>query len=193
MIKKLQVTEKIKGTAGYSIADFWSWAYSDIMTNTTRAVFAEFIVGSALRVIDEPRKEWDGVDLRYQGKKLEIKSSAYLQTWHQKSLSTIRFDIAKKRSWDAITNTYTDHPIRASDIYVFCLFTEKDPGRADLLDVSQWEFYVVSTHRIEQELGDQKSVSLSRIQSMCKPVEYHALKDWVDSEIGNTKYVVDTE
>jgi len=100
-------------------------------------------------------------------------------------LSFACFDIAKKRSWDAVTNTYTDYPIRASDIYVFCLFTEKDPGRADLLDVTQWEFYVVLAYRIEQELGDQKSVSLSRIQSMCKPVEYHALKDWIDSEIYN--------
>lgn len=183
MVRKLQAIEEIKGTTGFSIADFWSWAYSDIMTNTTRAVFAEFLVGSALGVIDEPRKEWDGVDLRYQGKKLEVKSSAYLQAWDQKGLPTIRFDIAKKKSWDAVTNAYTDYPIRASDCFVFCLFTERDPQKADILDVSLWEFYVIPTQRIESELGNQKSIGLSGIQSMCGPVKYTDLRDRIDSEL----------
>ena len=181
-IEKLSINEKISGT-GYTVEDFWSWAYSDIMTNTTRAVFAEFLVGSSLGVVDEPRKEWDGVDLRYQGKKIEVKSSAYLQTWNQKGLSTIRFDIARKESWNSITNTYTETPIRASDCYVFCLYPETDPEKVNILDVASWEFYVISTERIERDLGDQKSIGLKGIQSMCKPVGYNELKANIDSEL----------
>ena len=82
------------------MGDFWSWAYSDILSNRNRSIFAEFIVGSALGVVDSPRVEWDAVDLRYKGKKIEVKASAYLQSWPQKKLSHIVFDIAKKRAWE---------------------------------------------------------------------------------------------
>lgn len=49
---------------GVTVGDFW--AYSDILNNTDRAVFAEFVVGMALGVTDAPRVEWDAVDLRYR-------------------------------------------------------------------------------------------------------------------------------
>jgi len=64
-LKKLNPEDRILGVEGLSLGDFWSWAYSDILSNRNRSVFAEFIVGSALGVIDEPRIEWDAVDLRY--------------------------------------------------------------------------------------------------------------------------------
>lgn len=31
-----------------TVEDFWAWAYSDILSNTDRAVFAEFVAGTAL-------------------------------------------------------------------------------------------------------------------------------------------------
>jgi hypothetical protein len=46
-----------------TVGDFWRWAYSDILSNRNRSIFAEFIVGNALGVVDKPRVEWDSVDL----------------------------------------------------------------------------------------------------------------------------------
>jgi hypothetical protein len=46
-----------------TIGDFWSWAHSDVMSNTNRSIFAEFLVVSALGLLDTPRIEWDAVDL----------------------------------------------------------------------------------------------------------------------------------
>lgn len=36
-------------SAGITIKDFWSWAYSDLLDNTQRGVMAEFLVYSSLK------------------------------------------------------------------------------------------------------------------------------------------------
>jgi hypothetical protein len=64
MIEKRSCQDKIP-VLGVTVGDFWAWAYSDILNNTDRAIFAEFVVGTALGVTDAPRVEWDAVDLRY--------------------------------------------------------------------------------------------------------------------------------
>ena len=55
---------------------------------------AEFIVASAIEVLEKPREEWDAYDLiAKSGLKIEIKSSSYLQSWEQSELSKIIFGI----------------------------------------------------------------------------------------------------
>ena len=56
-------------------------AYSDIMGNLNRSVFAEFVVASALGIQDKCRIEWDAYELEYQRKKIEVKCSVLLQSW----------------------------------------------------------------------------------------------------------------
>jgi hypothetical protein len=75
-------------------------------------------------------------------------------------------------------------PTRSADCYVFCLYPETDRDRADILDVAAWQFYVLSTGQIERELGDQKSVGLARIRSMCSPVGYHELRQRMHAVLG---------
>jgi len=180
---KLNPTDKIPGLSDTTIADYWSWAYSDVMTNANRSVLAEFIVASALGVTDRPRVEWDAYDLEYRGKKIEVKCSAYLQSWAQKRPSKIIFDIAKKRTLYTDTNTYSDVPIRPADCYVFCLFKEQDPAKADVLDLDQWKFYVVSTEKIEKKFGDQKTVGLNTIQKICESVNFKKLRSFIDEMV----------
>lgn len=177
---KLNPDDEILGVDKLTVGDFWSWAYSDILSNRNRSVFAEFIVGSALGVIKTPRIEWDAADLFYRGKKIEVKSSAYLQSWQQTGHSLIRFDIAKKKSWHAEDNTFEVEAIRVADCYVFCIYLETDPTKANVLDVENWQFYVVPTVEIEQELGEQKSIGVKRIKAMCKPVGYDELKNRIN-------------
>ena len=124
-IKKLNTSETIVGINHLTIGDFWSWAYSDILSNRNRSVFAEFLVASALGITDNPRIEWNAVDLRYQDISIEVKSAAYVQSWKQDKLSSIRFDISKKKSWDAETNQVSHESVRSADMYVFCLLKKK--------------------------------------------------------------------
>jgi hypothetical protein len=170
----------IIGLAGRTLGDFWAWAYSDVLSNRNRSVLAEYIVGALLAVVDEPRVEWDAVDLRYRGKGIEVKSAAYLQSWQQTGPSKITFDIGKKKSWDAATNTYSPEAVRTADIYVFCLFAETDPEKANVLDLRQWKFWVVPTATIDCELRSQKSLSLSRLESLAKNLDFDDVGPTID-------------
>jgi hypothetical protein len=145
---------------------FWSWACSDLISNAMRGVLAEYIVGLALGCVDDrTRLEWDATDLRTgQGLRVEVKSSAYLQSWKQQRLSTISFSIKPAISWDATTNTYAAERKRQADIYVFCVFTPTDMAAADPLNADQWDFYVMSTNRLNNAVGEQKTITLGSLR-----------------------------
>ena len=85
--------QNIQGLANATISDFWRWVYSDILNNRNRSIFSEFIVGYALGVLQTPREEWAAYDFDYNGSKIEVKSAAYVQSWQQDKLATIKFDI----------------------------------------------------------------------------------------------------
>ena len=169
--------------ASHVVGDFWSWAYSDILSNTNRGVFAEFLVGAALRIIDQPRIEWDAVDFRYQGRGIEVKSVAYLQSWKQTKPSIVAFDIAPKKGWDSTTNVSATESLRSADIYVFCLFAEQDPTLANVLDTQQWDFYVVPAETFNTDYPTQKKISLDPLRRIASAVSYADLKQNVDSFI----------
>jgi hypothetical protein len=185
-IEKLNADKPIAGLNGLTVGDFWSWAYSDILSNGNRSVFAEFLVGTALGVTQKPRIEWNAVDLYFGSKKVEVKSAAYLQSWEQKSNSVIKFDIGMKNSWDSLTNIYLKAPVRSADCYVFCLYAEKQMAQVNILDVTHWQFFVLLTENVNQEFGGQKSVRLSRIQRLCQPVDYYNLKHCVEQLLGTS-------
>jgi hypothetical protein len=79
-LKKLSINTPIIGLDNTTLGDFWTWAYSDVIGNRNRSIFAEFLVGTALGVVDKPRVEWDAVDLRYSDSKIEVKAAGYVQS-----------------------------------------------------------------------------------------------------------------
>ena len=84
------------------LVDFWKWSASDLLSNANRGVFAEFLIASALGLVDNVRSEWDPYDLKTpKGKRIEVKSAAYLQSWSQKELSKISFSIRPSRKWNS--------------------------------------------------------------------------------------------
>ena len=146
--------------------DFWQWAYSDLMSNALRGVLAEYIVACATGCTQKPRAEWDAYDLQTEsGLKIEVKSAAYLQSWEQKRLSPIRFDIATKKGWDAKNNLTSATSCRSADLYVFCVFAAQKKGSANPLDTDQWFFLLCSTPQINAQFGNQKSISLSSLEA----------------------------
>lgn len=146
--------------------DFWKWAFSDFMSNSLRGILAEYIVACALNCTDHLRKEWDAFDLKMDdGTKIEVKSSGYLQSWHQdNNHSAVRFDIGLKKAWDAETNTSLKEPTRSADIYVFSVFSAKDKVTANPLDLSQWFFLVCSSKFLNEKFGMQKTIGLSSLE-----------------------------
>ena len=178
----LSYQEPILNTAGHTVGDFWQWAYSDILNNRNRSLFAEYLVGAALGIVaGSVREEWDGCDLRYADLRIEVKSSAYLQSWQQKKLYNPRFDIAHKRAWEADRNAFSESPLRYADCFVFCLFTPKEHASANVLDAAQWQFYVLPTALINQQFGQAKSLTLASLQRYTSALSYRDIKAALDA------------
>lgn len=181
---RLECAEPLLGLSGVTVGDFWSWAYSNLLSNANRSVFAEFLVATALGVMHLPRIEWDSVDLRYGERKIEVKCSAYIQSWPQVRPSLIKFDIAKKHGWDSGTNVTSVDAVRSADCYVFCLYSEQDRSAANIPNTDAWHFYVMSTKDIDRHFGAQRSITLSRLQPLCAHVKYSQLKLRIDEVLG---------
>ena len=161
------------GCPGATLGDYWRWSSSSVLDNTERGIVAEFLVANALGLTDKPRVEWGSYDLKTPaGMKIEIKSSAYLQSWRQKQLSKIDFRIARtKEAWNPDTGVSQAHdpPQRIADIYVFCLLKHKDKPTVDPLDTEQWEFYAVPTFRINEEKPLSKNIGLQPLKDLAGP------------------------
>jgi len=160
--------------ADMTLLDYWRWAHSDIASNSERGKLAEFIVKCAVHAPSTHRTEWDAVDVvTKDGIRIEVKSSAYLQTWSCEKLSKIQFDIAPKKSWDGDTNQYYSDIGRHSDVYVFCLFTAQDSTLANPLDLKQWDFYILNTNVLNTKVPKQKTIGLSALLKLgAKKVSY---------------------
>ena len=75
---------------------------------------------------------------------------------------------------------------RCADIYVFCLYPEKDKAMASVLNVPHWEFYVVLTEQINTVFGRQKRIALSRVNTLCQqPVAFDQLRERIDAVLKN--------
>src|SRR4028119_1709723 len=141
-------------SAGFTVLTFWQWAASDLTSNLLRGVVAEYLVAQAIHAPAAVRTEWDACDLvSADGVRVEVKSAAYLQSWGQRALSSISFDIAEKRSWDRETNTSAAAPGRSSDAYVFEILAHREKATLNARDLTQWRFYVVSTVTIASKFG----------------------------------------
>ena len=165
------------------LIDFWRWSHSNLLSNTLRGILAEFIVASAIGLENTQRTEWDAYDLLTpKGLKLEIKSSAYLQSWEQKKDSIIRFGISETLGWDAINNTTSTTPIRQADLYAFCLYNHKDRETANPLNLDQWVFYLLPTALLNDNLFKQKTITLPSLLKL-QPIQcaYNQLKTIVNN------------
>ncbi|MFH1601659.1 MAG: hypothetical protein ABIB61_01745 [Candidatus Shapirobacteria bacterium] len=151
------------GNLNFSLLDYWQWANSDLINNTTRGILAEFIVASALGITKGVRKEWDSFDLKYKNLKIEIKSSAYIQSWHQSKYSNLTFGIQPTLAWNPDTNKYSQVTTRQSDIYVFCVLSSKNKRTVNPLNLDQWDFYIIQTKVLNDKKRNQKAISLSSL------------------------------
>lgn len=162
----------------YSILDFWKWNQQVLIDNLTRGILAEFIIKIALDIYAPYRYEWESFDLKTENDiSIEVKSSAYIQSWAQKRKSNIRFSIAPTRELLEDGN-YSSTPKRQADVYIFCLLANDNQESINPLDLAQWEFYIVPTQILDEKLGGQQTLSLSTLKGFLNimPCTYMELK-----------------
>lgn len=168
-----------------SLLSFWQWLASDLVGNAMRGMLAEYIVASAVGANEGYRTEWDACDIRTkEGIRIEVKSAAYIQSWPQDSLSAINFNIRPTFGWDADTNEQATEAKRQSDVYVFCVLNHQDQATIDPLDMGQWLFYVMATASLNKRVGNQKTITLSRLKELGpREASYSDLNSAINSEV----------
>ena len=146
------------------LSAFWQWSASDLVSNATRGILAEFLVASALGVADGVRIEWDAFDvLLADGTRIEVKSAAYLQSWAHAKLSNVIFSIRPTFAWSSETNQLSSELQRQADIYVFCLLTHQEKTTLDPIKLEQWEFYLLRASVLDERFPTQKTIGLTSL------------------------------
>ena len=163
----------------FGLKSFWQWSASDLLSNVTRGVMAEFLVAKAVGLADESiRKEWDPFDLvTPEGIKVEVKSSAYLQSWTQRELSKVRFPVPKTLAWDYATNKWGTEKARQADVYVFALLAHEDKPTVNPMDLDQWEFYVIPTTTLN--VLDRNSLQIQDLCDHAEPLQFGQIREAV--------------
>ncbi|MDR1020170.1 MAG: hypothetical protein LBL73_05380 [Synergistaceae bacterium] len=167
--------------SGFLLNDFWRWHSSDLLNNTLRGALAEFIVAKALGIkTDEVRPGWEPYDLLFCSMwRIEVKASAYVQSWSQKSNSVLRFTIRPTHTWTPESG-YAGEILHQSDMYIFCVLDERNPEIADPLILDQWSFYPALTAELREILADQKTAGLNTILRLCpERFDFGSLRDAV--------------
>lgn len=173
----------------FDLLSFWRWSASDLVSNATRGIIAEYIVARALGLAEKGvRDEWAAFDLETpSGVKIEVKSAAYVQSWRQKQLSSIMFLTPKTRAWDADTNIQSRESKRQADVYVFALLAHTDKATVDPLNLDQWRFYVLPTSVLDARKRSQHSITLKSLENLCSgAVTYVELPKAVEQCIAKT-------
>ncbi len=164
-----------------TMLDFWRYSFSNIFD--IQGDIAEFVVAKALG-LDEPYNKdcWTLYDIPYRGRRVEIKETSYYHSFTEPGkVSRQRiFGIGKANS--AYEDQSKENVFeRQNDVYIFCVINGDDPESGYTLNLDNWDFYVVPTTVINEKCGEQKTISLKRIQNFgYAPVPYEQLKGELD-------------
>jgi hypothetical protein len=185
IVRKLG-TEKFHSSGrslGFDLESFWQWSNSDLLDNTARGILAEYLVARALGMgTADVRDAWNPCDIETStGIRIQVKSAAYVQAWHQNKLSNIVFNVQSRRGWDSNTNVLSKTAQRHSDIYVFALLAHKTKSTIDPMNVDQWQFYVLPTEEINKRKRSQHSITLKSLEQLRSAIPYDSLKRVIEA------------
>ena len=153
---------------GFDLIEFWSWSASDLISNATRGVLAEFLVAKALGLSSRAvRQEWDAYDFKTPGGiKIEVKSAALIQSWYQRDFSKIQFSVKPTIGWSAETNFQDKVAKRHADVYVLAFLFHRDQDTLDPMDLQQWGFFVLSKEFLDGRTRSQHSITLPTLRRL---------------------------
>lgn len=153
----------------FDLKSFWQWSTSDLVANSIRGVLAEYLVAKSLNLdVSRPREVWAAFDLETTDDvKIEVKSAAAVQSWHQNKLSPITFSYPETLAWDANTNAMATEKARQADVYVFALLAHTHKPTVDPMKIEQWKFYVVATAALNARVRSQHSITIRSLEAEC--------------------------
>ena len=114
--------------------------------------------------------------------RIEVKTSGYRQGLQKPSdkMATPRFGVPKVKVKADESRGLRQGQYRPAHMYVFCFHKEKDVSKLDPLDTSQWEFYVVPTKVINENVNPNAkspSINLNFLsEHSLAPVSFAGLK-----------------
>ncbi len=82
------------------------------------------------------------------GTAIEVKCSAFLQSWTLRRHSELRFGRLSAREFDATRNEYSSDTRVRADVFVFAVQAQREPAEYGVLDISHWEFWVLAASAI---------------------------------------------
>jgi len=147
--------------------DFWRWALSNLTSNQTQKMFAEFIVATALNRHNEVRNENDVFNLETKnGKKVEVLSSSYIQTWSRNGLPNISFTLNPSFGWDAEIPLQSCEGLHLIDMFVFCLLHHRNEHTLNPMNLSQWTFFIIHAQQLEKSLTEKRIITLTELKKL---------------------------
>jgi len=176
MIQKLTGEEKFINTKSqFVVREFWQYGFSDLNLNIIRGVLAEFLIEKALNNSTGVRNPWDDHDVLYRNIKIEVKCSAYIQSWEQSRPSKIQWSGLYAHS--VYHNKRGLEKILKSDIYIFCYNNNKDIENFNILDLSQWIFYIVKRNEVEELVTKSGVITLKKLENtVIEPLVFDKIK-----------------
>lgn len=171
------------------VEKFRRWAAGNLVDNRNRGIFAEWLVGQALGVIDASkfRQEWDVWDLQYQHASIEVKTSGLNQYWSplRRSRPSFGITVPKQVYCEKTKKRHAnDQGTRPADVYVFCLHMSLPATNANVACPYTWVFWVIAGRTLDDRLGAQKTVRPSTLCRLAECIEWDRIKEEVDRLIG---------
>ena len=69
---------------------------------------------------------------------------------------------------------------REAELYIFAVLTEKDVKKANVLDLDQWNFYIVRTSTLDQYFPKNRKLGMRALKQLAGPLHQTRIKDNID-------------
>lgn len=166
---------------GLTVIDFWRFQFSNIWDMQDQ--IAEFIIAQALGQMEPYNKNgWTLWDINYRGRRIEVKETACYHSWHSDGKASTQPTFSITKAYSRYKDSTSEFK-RQNDIYVFCFNTGENKESSNPLHLDNWRFWVVPTEIINRACGDNKTISLGRLQKLTNSkngIGYEEVKTAVD-------------
>lgn len=132
---------------------------------------------------------WTLFDILYRNTRIEIKQTSYYHPWNEggKISNQRTFGITMANSNRENIRSEENKFERQNDIYVFCLNIGKTKETANPMNLENWRFYIIPTKIINEECGNNKSISLNKVRKIGVEVGFFRIKQYIDYLIDEKK------
>lgn len=151
---------------GSTVLNFWQWAFSMFEDNTIRGTLGQYIVAWAIGADNIIHDNWQAYDLLApNGKKIEVKTTAYTQIWDYGKRKNPLFVIKPTRSYTH-EKGFEEKSSYNADVYVLCYYSWQDNSTMDVLNIDHWRFWIFSLKNLLTILDGKKSISVKKLQEL---------------------------